>query len=267
MTHQDVWAQLDQFLDGVLAANARWPVVAHLDECAVCRKHLASQARLRGIVRDHLIALEPPPDLSARLSSVVAAEAMAPKVAHRPWTPVSTRLVVLLGPALAALWLLVALAVPESRSGADLTNELIATHTLFAHDESLLDVKGDAPTVTAWFRDAVGLPVSAPELDHYTLVGGRLIALDGRPVAQLVYEGNPDGAYLSLLRFKHTGTNLGPIELSDGFALGQDGTTSSVIWGAGENRVAMIGVQPAAELRRLAGELARQSQDDSRPIA
>jgi anti-sigma factor RsiW len=267
MTHQDVWAQLDQFLDGALAPDARWTVAAHLDECAVCRKHVASQARLRGFVREHLIALEPPPDLSVRLSSVIAGETLAPEVVQRPWTPIPTRLVVLLGPALAALWLLVALAVPAASSSADLTNELIATHTLFAHDESLLDVKGDAPTVTAWFQDAVGLPVSAPELDHYTLVGGRLIALDGRPVAQLVYEGNPEGAYLSLLRFKHAGTNLGPIELSDGFALGQDGPTSSVIWTAGENRVAMVGVLPAAELRRLAGELARQSQDDSRPIA
>jgi anti-sigma factor RsiW len=268
MTHQDVWPQLNEFLDGALAADARWMVAAHLDECAICRKHVATQARIRGFVREHLTALEPPPDLSARLSAVLAAEAMAPKAAsHRSWVPVPIRLVALLGPALAALWLLVALAVPASRSGADLTSELIATHRLFAHDESLLDVEGDTPTVIAWFRDAAGVQVSAPELDHYTLVGGRLIALDGRPVAQLIYEGEPDEVYLSLLRFEYAGTSLGPLQLSNGFVLGQDGPTSSVIWTAGDDRVALIGTVPAEELRRLVGELARRSQDEASTTA
>ena len=59
--------------------------------------------------------------------------------------------------------------------------KLVATHALFAHDESLLDVVGDAAAVSAWFRDAAGFQVSAPQLDGYTLVGGRLIALDGQP--------------------------------------------------------------------------------------
>src|SRR5215213_5493994 len=173
MTHHDVWGQLDEFLDGALAADARWAVAAHLDECAVCRKHVATQARLRGLVRERLIALEPPPGLSARLSSLLTTEALARQtVADRPQSPVPIRLVALLGPALAALWLLVALAIPAARSDADLTSELIATHTLFAHDESLLDVAGNAPTVIAWFRDTAGLQVSAPQLDSYTLVGG-----------------------------------------------------------------------------------------------
>ena len=257
MTHQDVWEQLDEFLDGALAADARWTVAAHLDECAVCRKHVATRARLRGLVRERLTAIEPPPGLSARLSSALAAEAMVPNaVAYRPRSLVPFRLVALLGPALAAVWLLVALAVPAARSDADLTSELIATHTLFAHDESLLDVAGDASTVAIWFQNAAGIHVSAPELDHYTLVGGRLISLRASAVAQLIYEGEPDGVYLSLLQFKHAGTNFGPIELSNGFALGQEGQTASVIWTAGEDRFALIGAVPAEELRRLARDLA-----------
>src|SRR4051812_28252009 len=258
MTHQVVWAQLDEFLDGSLAADARWKAAAHLDECAVCRKHVATQARLRGLVRERLAAVDPPPGLSARLSSALAAEAIAPQsVARRPRFLVPIRMVAVLGPTLAALWLLVAVVVPASRSGADLTTELIATHTLFAHDESLFDVAGDAPSVTAWFRDAAGLQVSAPEIDRYTLVGGRLITLDGRPVAQLVYEGKPEGVYLSLLQFKYAGISLGPIDFSDGIALGQNGPTTSVIWTAGEDRIALIGTAPTAELRGLAEDLAR----------
>jgi len=268
MTHQVVWAQLDEFLDGSLAADARWKVAAHLDECAVCRKHLATQARLRGLVRERLAAVAPPPGLSARLSAALAAEVMAPHpVARRPRFPLPIRLVAVLGPTLAALWLLVAVAIPATRSGADLTTELIATHTLFAHDESLFDVAGDAPAVSAWFRDAAGLHVSAPQIDQYTLVGGRLIALDGRPVAQLVYEGKPEGVYLSLVQFKHAGMALGPLDLGNGFALGQNGPTTSVMWTAGEDHIALIGTAPVEELRRLAGDLARRSQEDAPPTA
>jgi len=268
MTHQEVWEELDEFLDGALAADARWAVVAHLDECAVCRKHVATQARLRGLVRERLIAVEPPPGLSARLSSVLAAEVKVPHlVPARPRLPVPIRLVAVLGPAFAALWLLVALVIPAANSDADLTTELIATHSLFAHDESLLDVAGDAPTVISWFRDTAGLQISAPQLDHYTLVGGRLIALDGRAVAQLVYEGKPDEVYLSLLQFRHAGTHIGPIKLDDGFALGQEGPTSSVTWSAGDDRIALIGSVPAAELRRLAVDLAGPSQGSAFPTA
>jgi anti-sigma factor RsiW len=262
MTHHDVWGHLDEFLDGALAADARWTVAAHLDECTVCRKHVARQARLRGFVRQHLTALEPPPGLRGRLSSALAVEAMVPQaVAQRPRSPFPIRLVALLGPALAALWLLVALAVPAARSSADLTRELVATHTLFAHDESLLDIAGDPATVTTWFRDAAGLQVSAPELDTYTLVGGRLITLMGRPVAQLVYEGKSDEVYLSLLQFTPNGTDPNPLGRHNGFALSQEGPVSLVTWTAGEERVTLIAAVPTDELRRLAADLARRSQD------
>src|SRR5215207_6290276 len=179
MTHRDVWEMLDQFLDGALAADARWAVAAHLEACAVCRTQVATQARLRGMVRERLTAVAPPPGLRGRLSSALAAEAVAPRADARGLqSTFPIRLVVLLGPALAALWLVVALPVPAARSSADLTRELAATHTLFAHDESLLDVAGDAATVTTWIRDEVGLQVSAPEIATYTLAGGRLIVLD-----------------------------------------------------------------------------------------
>src|SRR5215207_3328059 len=262
MTHRDAWALLNEFLDGALAADARWAVAAHLEECTVCRTQVATQARLRGLVRERLTAVESPPGLRSRLSSALAAEAMVPRAdALGPRAPFPIRLVALLGPALAALWLVVALAVPAARSSADLPRELAATHTLFAHDESLLDIAGDAATVSTWFRDTAGLHVSAPELDTYTLVGARLISLKGRPVAQLVYEGKPDEVYLSLVQFTDNGTDPNPMGLRNGFALSQEGPVSLVTWSAGEDRVTLIAAVPVDELRRLADDLARRSQD------
>jgi anti-sigma factor RsiW len=262
MIHHDAWKLLDEFLDGALAADARWAVAAHLDECAVCRARVASQARLRGLVRERLTAVEPPPGLTTRLASALATEAMIPTAgALPPRSPLPHRWVAVVGPALAALWLLIALSIPAARTDADLTRELVATHTLFAHDESLLDVAGDEAAVTAWFREAAGVQISAPQLDGYTLVGGRLIAWDGRPVAQLVYEGRPADTYLSLLRFQRDGlyTGLIPLHVNDGVALNQAGAMSLATWVSGEERVALIGMVPSDELRRLVGDLTGQS--------
>ena len=266
MTHHDAWDLLDEFLDGALAAEARWAVAAHLNECAVCRTQVAMQARLRGLVRERLTAIETPSGLGARLTSALATEAMIPKAdALRRRSPLPVRWVALIGPAFAALWLVIAFAVPAARADADLNRELVATHALFAHDESLLDVAGDTAAVTSWFRETAGVQIAAPQLEGYTLVGGRLIALDGRPVAQLVYEGKPDDTYLSLLRFPHGGFHAGPIPLqvqvNDGVALHQAGPMSLATWVSGEERVALIGTVPSDELRRLAGDLAARSEN------
>jgi anti-sigma factor RsiW len=267
MNHRDAWVRLDAFLDGALAAEERWAVAAHLDECAVCRAHAAGQARLRGVVRERLAAPEPPPGFETRIAAALAAEAAVPPPMAPPVSvPRPLRLATLLGPAMAALWIVVFLAVPATRSGADLTGELALAHGLFAHDESLFDVAGDAAQVTAWFRDEAGLTVFAPELDDYTLVGGRLIALDGQAVAQLVYEGEPDEVYLSLLRFRGA-ADLGWLARGDGFAQQQQGTTSLVTWGNGEDRVALIGTGPASELRRLAEQIALEQSAASAPAA
>src|SRR5215217_4594569 len=113
MTHHDAWDLLDEFLDGSLAADARWAVAAHLDECPVCRTQVATQARLRGLVRERLTAIESPSGLSARLTSALATEAVIPAAdALRSRSPFPLRLVTLVGPALAALWLVIAFAIP-----------------------------------------------------------------------------------------------------------------------------------------------------------
>lgn len=261
MNHRDAQELLDEFLDGALGAEARWRVAEHLADCPECRAQVATQARLRGVVRERLTAVEPPPGLSSRLTSALAVEAVTPPlVIPKARPPLPVRLVVVVAPVLAALWLLVVFAMPATRADDALTRELVATHTLFAHDESLLDVAGDAHVVAAWFRDAAGLQVSAPSLAGYRLVGGRLIAFEGRPVAQLVYEGSPDGVYVSLLEFRRDPRN--PLQRAFG-ALGDDGQVAFVqqgelalaTWVSGDARVALVGLVPAEELHRLVNDL------------
>ena len=264
MNHHDAWEILDEFLDGALGAEARWQVAAHLAGCPICRSYVATQARLRGVVRERLMAVEPPPGLSMRLTAALTTEAIKPTpVNQNARSPLSIRLVAFIGPALAALWLVIAFAKPVVRPDGDLTRELVATHVLFAHDESMLDVVGDGPVVAAWFRDAAGLQVSAPPLDGYTLVGGRLIAFEGRPVAQLVYEGRSEEVYLSLLRFQYNARTLVPLPPGDDVTFDQQGPISLATWVSGAERVALAGMVPPDELHRLADDLAARSASSS----
>jgi anti-sigma factor RsiW len=191
----------------------------------------------------------------------LSTEAIAPTpVVQTRLLPLPVRLVALVGPVLAALWLVIALAIPAVRSNGDLRRELVATHVLFAHDESMLDVEGDGPVVAAWFWDAAGLQVSAPPLDGYTLVGGRLVAFEGRPVAQLVYEGRSEEVYLSLLQFHDNARTLVPLPPSDDVTFHQQGPISLATWVSGEERVALAGMVPPDELRRLADDLTARSK-------
>jgi anti-sigma factor RsiW len=261
MNHRDARELLDEFLDGALGAEARWRVTEHLAECPDCRARVATQARLRGVVRERLTAVEPAPGLSMRLTSALASEVMTPSpVIQKARSPLPVRWVVLVAPILAALWLLVAVGIPAARSDDDLTRELVVTHTLFAHDESMLDVAGDERVVSAWFRDAAGLQVSARSLTGYTLVGGRLITFEGRPVAQLVYEGSPEGVYVSLLEFQRDNRNLvqralGELGDHGHVSFVQQGAMSLATWFSGDEHVALVGTVPSEELRRLVNDL------------
>lgn len=263
MNHHDAWSMLEEYLDGALTTDARWAVTAHLDDCPICRKHLATQARLRGVVRSHLSDIEPPPGLSHRLRSAVNAEAanVAPAPAASWPVPFVLRLAALLGPALVALWLLARVAVPTAGAPADMQTNLVLSHGLFAHDESLLDVKGGTETVSSWFRTTAGLAVSPPTMTGYELIGGRLLVLAGQPVAQLVYESEPDDTYLSLLHFKDRTSDGLPVRTTDAVTVGQQGTMSFATWSTGEDRAALVGALPVADVRRLAEELANSPAD------
>lgn len=273
MNHHDARELLDEFLDGALGAEARWRVTEHLAECADCRTQVATRARLRGVVRERLTAVEPAPGLSMRLTSALASASITPPPGvQKARSPLPVRLVVFVAPVLAALWLLVAVGIPAARSDEVLTRELVATHTLFAHDESLLDVAGDERVVAAWFRDAAGLQVSARSLDGYTLVGGRLITFEGRPVAQLVYEGSLEGVYVSLLEFRHDHRNpvqraLGELGDQGHVAFVQQGAVSLATWISGDERVAVVGTVPPEELRRLVTDLSAPLDGVPAPVA
>lgn len=255
MNHSEAWPLLDEFLDGALGAETRWAVAAHLDECPTCRAQVSQQARLRQAVRGQVLAT-PIPDLEARLRAAIEQEAVgAPRpVSMARVVPLAPRIAAVVGPALAAILLLLMVASPvtgETTAAADLS----AAHFLFAQDESLFDVTGDAPVVARWFQDKAGLAVAVPDLADWTLSGGRLIVINGRPAAQLIYEAEPD-TYLSVLRYPAPAApGIFHWDMGNPIVMREQGA-GVISWTDGDTGTAIVAALPDQELRQLAETIA-----------
>ncbi|HET7092866.1 MAG TPA: hypothetical protein VFI22_05290, partial [Thermomicrobiales bacterium] len=134
---------------------------------------------------------------------------------------------------------------------APMANDLAAQHQMFAHDETLLDVRGTDAQVSAWLDKELGFPVRTPALPGYELAGGRLVTIGSAPAAQLVYERPVSGGpaeYASLVLFDPKGNSASSLET---FSRQHDGM-SIVGWQAPDCRAALVAELPPDETMTLA---------------
>lgn len=184
MTCEDARLLLHALIDGELDAGHAREVEAHVESCARCAAELAAFRGLRDAMPGPSLRHAAPPSLRHSI------ERALPKTDDR-----TSRRAMLKGFAFgSALSALAAASVTfvilrEDRD-ARVLGEAISAHLRSLQADHLTDVlSSDQHTVKPWFNGRIDLapPVIDLTAQGFTLIGGRLDFIDGKPAAVIVY--------------------------------------------------------------------------------
>ena len=184
MTCDDALVLVHALADGELDAGHARDVEMHVASCRRCAAEFASAREMKRALAATNLRFAAPASLRARVEGAI------PKP-----RPVASRRTLLKGFALgSAVSALAAsgigvVVLREAREGRVL-GDAISAHLRSLQGEHLTDVlSSDQHTVKPWFNGKLDLAPPVPDLtaQGFTLIGGRLDFLDGKPVAALVY--------------------------------------------------------------------------------
>jgi anti-sigma factor RsiW len=189
---------LHGLIDGELNVGHAREVEAHAGSCPRCSASLREFRRLRQAISRQSLGYAAPEHLRRRIAGALPRPVIAPQRATA-----SSRGSMLKGfgagslvsMALAAC---LVLAVIHNEQDQRFVGDAVSAHLRSLHGQ-LIDVKStDQHTVKPWFNGRIELspPVIDLKPQGFTLVGGRVDYIDGRPVAAIVYER--DGHVINL---------------------------------------------------------------------
>ena len=189
-------AELNAYLHGELDAEARIEVEAWLsdnpDEAARLEALRGDRDALAGIHAD--ILDEPVPEnMRALLSKapMLPVEASPPAPSNH-WMRAAASVVLLLVGA-AAGWIAHGSAVPPSPGASGFVQHAVSAHVVFTKERRhAVEAKATEKHLVRWLSRRVGRTLNPPGLKSagYALVGGRLVADDGAPAAQFMYQNS-----------------------------------------------------------------------------
>lgn len=177
---------LHGLMDGELDPSRARAVEAHVASCQGCAAELAQFRQMRSAMRHESMTFAAPAALRSRIEAAlpIAAPKRAPS---RRWLLQGFAL----GSALSAAAAIGVVAVVTHTAEDDrLLGDALSAHLRSLQSSHLTDVAAaDRQTLRPWFNGkvAVAPPVIDLAAKGFTLVGGRLDVLDGKPAAAMVY--------------------------------------------------------------------------------
>lgn len=187
MICREVQELLHGYADGELDPVRNLEMERHFRECAVCASDYERLRGLRAAMSSSLPYFQPPAGLERRLHARLRAEAApANRGVQWRWLAAAAALVVIT----AGVWR-VARMSSRPDSAEILAGEAVSSHVRSLMAGHLTDVpSSDRHTVKPWFNGKLDFSPSVGDFpgQGFTLAGGRLDYLDGRPVAALVYQ-------------------------------------------------------------------------------
>lgn len=182
---------LDMLIDKELMQDEAKAVEDHLATCPECSHEYESLLGTSNTLKDNLMRYSAPDVLKARIHNGLSQSVMEePKVMLKssgsrwPWLAAAGVII-----ALASSALTYSTVMQEAASHAT-SDEVLASHVRSLMPGHLTDVAStNQHNVKPWFNGRVNLSPAVPAMDSagFTLVGGRLDYLQGRPVAAVVY--------------------------------------------------------------------------------
>jgi anti-sigma factor RsiW len=177
-------------IDGELDAGHASAVEAHVASCPGCAAQLRDYRVMRQALSAPALRHKAPAALRARIEG-----ALPPRLALVP-NVVPSRRGMLKGLAMGsvlsgALAASLVVFVMHRQEDQRLLGDVVSAHLRSLQGDHLIDVQStDQHTVKPWFNGR--LDVAPPVIDltaqGFTLIGGRLDYIDGRPVAAIVYK-------------------------------------------------------------------------------
>jgi mycothiol system anti-sigma-R factor len=187
MNCRDTTRRLGAYLDGELSSVASERVRRHLDGCPTCLRHFDQQLGLAAAIRADLPYHQAPAALRTRVRCAVRAASAPAAPPARQFRLMALAASLLL--AVAAGWTL-GTQRGGLPSGSDLAGQVLTGHIRSLMVDHLNDVESsDHHTVKPWFDGKLDYSPPVPDLspEGFTLLGGRLDYIGGRPVAAIAY--------------------------------------------------------------------------------
>ena len=180
-------ADLHAYLDGELDADARAEVegwlALHADDAARLESWRRQQA---GMAALHADILDAP--LPERLRGALHRRPRGLRQSH--WMRAAASVVLLLAGAVAG-WVANDAVAPARSAAAHFVHNAVGAHVVFTREQRhAVEAKAGEQHLVRWLSRRVGRTLNPPDLlsAGYQLVGGRLVADDGAPAAQFMYQ-------------------------------------------------------------------------------